>query len=138
MFTQTIPALFAGGVCCCVGVAVFVVEADFVEPDEEPDEEAEDEVEGAGVCAGAGAGAGAAAGVEAGFEFAVLEAAGVEDPEAALPEAGCVVSAVSDFFVRFFFVVVVPESAVVEDPDAVDGDVGDPVEVPADAPEVGC
>jgi hypothetical protein len=134
VFTHTIPALFAGGVCCCVGVAVFVVEADFVEPDEEAD----DEAEGAGVWAGAGGGAGAAAGVEAGFEFAVLEAAGVEDPEAALPEAGCVVSAASDFFERFFFVVVVPESAVVEDPDAVDGDVGDPVEVPADAPEVGC
>jgi hypothetical protein len=136
VFTQTIPALFAGGVCCCVGVADFDVEADFVEPDEDPD----DEFVAAGVDAGAGAGAGAAAGVEAGFEAGVAELDAVEEPDAALPAAGCDPSAaaVSDFLVRFFFVVVVLESAVVDDPDAVDGDVGDPVEVPAEAPDAGC
>ncbi len=133
MFTQTIPALFAGGVCCCVGVADFDVEADFVEPDEDPD----DEFVAAGVDAGAGAGA--AAGVEAGFEAGVAELDAVEEPDAALP-AGCDPSAaaVSDFLVRFFLVVVVPESAVVEDPEAVEGDVADPVDVPAEAPDAGC
>jgi len=134
--TQTIPALFAGGVCCCVGVADFVVEADFVEPDEDPD----DEFEAAGVDAGAGAGAGATAGVEAGLEFALPELDAVEELEAEPPEAGCDPSAaaVSDFFVRFFFVVVALESAVVEDPDALElGAAAVPDEVPLVAPEAG-
>jgi hypothetical protein len=61
-----------------------------------------DGVAGAGVDAGAGAGAGAAAGVEA---------AGVDES-----------AAVSDFFVLFFFVAVVLESAVAAVPDVPEPD----------------
>lgn len=87
VFTQTMPLLFAGGVCCCAVGADFSVEADLLD---EPDELA-------GALEGTGAGAGVAAGVEAGLE---LELA-----------AGCEASAdVSDFFVRFFLVVVALES----------------------------
>src|SRR5579863_1120150 len=100
------PALFAGGVCCAVGVEDFEVEADFVEPD--------DELAGAGAGAAAGveAGADVGAGLDAGAELAVE--LGVE-PAAGADESA---AAVSDFFERFFFVVVELESAVVDEPAA--------------------
>lgn len=96
VLTQTMPLLFAGGVCCCAVGTDFSVEADLL-----------DEL------AGALEGAGVAAGVEAGLEFEFeLELA---EPELELdvdPEVGCDASAdVSDFFERFFLVVVALESA---------------------------
>jgi hypothetical protein len=101
VFTQTMPALLAGGVCCALGVEDFEVEADLVDPLAEPEELA-GALEGAG--AGVEAGAGAGAGLEAGVELAV-------EPEAE-PDAGADESAVaaSDFLVRFFLVVVALES----------------------------
>jgi hypothetical protein len=100
VFTQTMPLLFAGGVCCCG--AAFGVEAGLLDAAEELPEELG---ELAGALEGAGAGAGAGAGLE-------LEVAEAEPDELEVePEAGCDASAdVSDFFVRFFFVVVAPES----------------------------
>ena len=89
VLTQTMPLLFAGGVCCWAVGADVSVEADLLEA---PDELA-------GALEGAGAGAGVAAGVDAGLEL-----------ELAL-DADCDASAdVSDFFVRFFLVVVALES----------------------------
>jgi len=88
VFTHTIPLLLAGGVCWADGVGVgFGVEAGLL-----------------GELAGAAEGAGA--GVEAGLE---LELAGVDEVGEleAEPDAGCEASSeVSDFFLRFFFVVV--------------------------------
>jgi hypothetical protein len=94
------PALLAGGVCCALGVEDFEVEADF----DEPDDELVDALDGAGAGAGVEAGAGDGAGLEAAVELAV-------EPEVEL-DAGADVSAVaaSDFFVRFFLVVVALES----------------------------
>jgi hypothetical protein len=98
VFTQTMPLLFAGGVCCCG--AAFGVEAGLLDGAEELPEELG---ELAGALEGAGAGA------EAGLELEVAE--GEPDELEVEPEAGCDASAdVSDFFVRFFFVVVAPES----------------------------
>jgi|SRR5579871_3691039 len=95
------PALFAGGVCCALGVEDFEVAVDLVDPLDELEELA-GALEGA--AAGVEAGAGAGAGLDAGVELAV-------EPEAEL-DAGADESAaaVSDFLVRFFFVVVALES----------------------------
>jgi hypothetical protein len=92
------PLLFAGGVCCWVGVALGVDDDLLAEL-----EELAGGFEGAGAGAGAGVGAGFAAGVGAGCELA--------DPDEAELEAGCEESSeVSDFFDRFFFVLVALES----------------------------
>jgi hypothetical protein len=116
------PLLLAGGVCCCWVEADFDVEADLLEDAGAPPPElpvAVDEL--AGALEGAGAGAGVGAGVGVGLELALeepdeLDAAPVL-PEVE-PEAGCDASAdVSDFFVRFFLVVVLA-SAVVDEPAA--------------------
>ncbi|MGC1907627.1 MAG: hypothetical protein WA715_27635 [Candidatus Acidiferrum sp.] len=93
MFTQTITMLLTGGVCC-VGAGLAV--------DDVTDFDGVAAGAGAGVDAGAGAGAGAAAGVEA---------VGVDES-----------AAVSDFFVLFFFVVVVLESAEAAVPDVAEPD----------------
>jgi F0F1-type ATP synthase membrane subunit c/vacuolar-type H+-ATPase subunit K len=107
--------LFAGGVCCCVGVDDLDVEADLLAEFEEL----------AGALEGAGAGAGVAACVDAGcdasaevsdffvrFFFVVaLESLVAELSALAEPAAAGVASAeVSDFLERFFLVVVVLES----------------------------
>ena len=119
------PLLLAGGVCCCGVEAGFDVEADLPDEAGAPPPELPDAVdEPAGALEGAGAGAGAGAGLE--LELALeepdeFEAAPVV-PEVE-PEAGCEASAdVSDFFVRFFLVVVL-ESAVVDEPVALELDV---------------
>ena len=104
--------------------ADFEVEADLLGEAGAPPPEFPDAVdELAGALEGAGAGAGVAAGLE--LELALddpdeLDAAPVL-PEVE-PEAGCDASAdVSDFFVRFFLVVVLA-SAAVEEPAAFEFD----------------
>jgi hypothetical protein len=90
VLTQTMPLLFAGGVCCCAVGVPFSVAAGF------------DEV------AGALDGAGAVVGAGLELELALDE---LDEAAGAEPEAGCEASAdVSDFFVRFFLVVVALES----------------------------
>ena len=92
VLTQTMPLLFAGGVCCCaVGVPFSV--ADLL------DAPLDDEL------AGALEGAGVGAGLE--LELALEELDELDEAAGAEPDAS---AEVSDFFVRFFLVVVALES----------------------------
>ena len=94
VLTQTMPLLFAGGACCCAVGVPFSVE-DLL------DAELDDEL--AGALEGAGAGVGA--GLE--LELALEEPDELDEAAGAEPDAS---ADVSDFFVRFFFVVVALES----------------------------
>ena len=88
VLTQTMPLLFAGGGCCCAVGVPFSVE-DLL------DAPLDDEL------AGALEGAGVGAGLE--LELALEEPDELDEAAGAEPDAS---ADVSDFFVRFFFVVV--------------------------------